>query len=146
MNIGHRTAMKTERSYESRHLTSKLRNGNMYSARLIHQAIPPESYHLDSALLTRPGNHDIQLDLLRDYKNNVAIYHRFHEYLESSGVPVLAVWGKNDPIFIAAGAEAYKKHAKDVEVHFLDAGHFALETNELEVSKLMIGFFEKLNI
>ena len=59
---------------------------------------------------------------------------------------MLVVWGKNDPIFIAAGAEAYKKHAKDVEVHFLDAGHFALETNELEVSKVMIRFFEKLNI
>lgn len=109
-------------------------------------AIPPESYHLDSALLTRPGNQDIQLDLFRDYKNNVVLYDRFHEYLKTSGVPVLVAWGKNDPIFVAAGAEAYKKHAKDVEVHFLDAGHFALETNEVEVSKLMIGFFEKLNI
>jgi pimeloyl-ACP methyl ester carboxylesterase len=110
------------------------------------EAIPPESYHLDSALLTRLGNHDIQLDLFRDYKNNVALYPRFHEYLEASSVPVLVAWGKNDSIFVAAGAEAYKKHVKDVEVHFLDAGHFALETNELEVSKLMIEFFEKLNI
>jgi pimeloyl-ACP methyl ester carboxylesterase len=109
-------------------------------------AIPPESYHLDSALLTRSGNQDIQLDLFRDYKNNVVLYDRFHDYLETSGVPVLVAWGKNDPIFVAAGAEAYKKHAKDVEIHFLDAGHFALETNELEVSKLMIGFFNKLSI
>jgi pimeloyl-ACP methyl ester carboxylesterase len=108
------------------------------------EAIPPETYHLDSALLTQPGSHDIQLDLFRDYKNNVALYPRFQEYLETSGVPVLVVWGKNDSIFVAAGAEAYKKHVKDVEMHFLDAGHFALETNEPEVSKLMIGFFEKL--
>jgi pimeloyl-ACP methyl ester carboxylesterase len=109
-------------------------------------AIPPESYHLDSALLARPANNDVQLDLFRDYKTNVALYPRFQEYLETSRVPVLVLWGKNDPIFVAAGAEAYRKHAKDVEVHYLDAGHFALETNELEVSKLMIGFLKKLSV
>lgn len=107
------------------------------------EAIPPESYYLDAALLARPGNQDIQLDLFRDYKSNVTLYNRFQEYLGTSGVPVLAVWGRNDPIFVAAGAEAYMKHSKDLELHFLDAGHFALETNELEVSKLMIGFLER---
>jgi pimeloyl-ACP methyl ester carboxylesterase len=109
-------------------------------------AIPPESYHLDSALLERPGNRDIQLDLFRDYKTNVKLYPRFQEYLRTSGVPVLAVWGKHDLVFVAPGAEAYKKDVKDIELHYLDAGHFALETNEAEVSKLMTGFFEKHNI
>jgi len=109
-------------------------------------AIPPESYSLDSAMLARPGNQDIQLDLLRDYRTNIELYPRFHRYLETSSVPVLAVWGKNDPIFIAAGAEAYHKDAKDLEIHYLDAGHFALETNEDEISRLILGFFEKHNV
>lgn len=109
-------------------------------------AIPPESYYLDSALLDRPGNQDIQLDILRDYKTNVELYPRFHQYLATSGVPVLAVWGKNDPIFIAPGAEAYRKDVKNVEIHYLDAGHFALETNEVEISNFMIEFFEKHKI
>ena len=107
------------------------------------EAIPPETYYLDTALMDRPGNQEIQLDLFRDYNSNVKLYPRFHKYLETSGIPVLAVWGKNDPIFVAAGAEAYRKDVKDIEIHYLDAGHFALETNEVEVSKLMIGFFEK---
>jgi len=110
------------------------------------EAIPPESYYLDAALLEREGNKDIQLDLLRDYKNNVSLYPAFHEYFQKSGVPVLAVWGKNDPAFIAPGAEAYKKDVKDIEVHYLDAGHFALETNEVEVSELIIGFLKRRNI
>lgn len=110
------------------------------------EAIPPESYHLDSALLARAGNQDVQLDLLRDYRTNVELYPRFHRYLKSSAVPVLVVWGKNDPIFVEAGAEANTRDAKGVEVHYLDAGHFALETNEVLVSKLMIGFFERHNI
>ncbi|KFY10029.1 hypothetical protein V491_07836 [Pseudogymnoascus sp. VKM F-3775] len=109
-------------------------------------SILPESYYLDSALLERPGNHGIQLDLLYDYRTNVALYPRFHQYLEASGVPVLAVWGKNDPAFIAPGAEAYKQHVKDIEIHYLDAGHFALETNEREVSKLMASFLKKHHI
>lgn len=108
--------------------------------------IPPEAYYLDNALMERPGNHDIQLDLLRDYATNVVLYPKFQEYFRTSGVPVLAVWGKNDQIFIAPGAEAFKKDVKDLEVHYLDAGHFALETNEEEVSKLILAFFQKHNI
>jgi pimeloyl-ACP methyl ester carboxylesterase len=110
------------------------------------EAITPESYYLDAALLESEGNKDIQLDLFRDYKNNVSLYPAFHEYFRKTGVPVLAVWGKNDPAFVAAGAEAYMKDVKDIEVHYLDAGHFALETNELQVSELMIGFLERHNI
>ncbi|KIM96492.1 hypothetical protein OIDMADRAFT_205174 [Oidiodendron maius Zn] len=108
--------------------------------------IPPEAYYLDAVLMDRPGNQDIQLDLLRDYQTNVTLYPKFHEYFGTSGVPVLAVWGKNDPIFIAPGAEAYKKDVKDIEINYLDAGHFALETNEVEVSKLILEFLGKRNI
>lgn len=108
--------------------------------------IPPEAYYLDAVLMDRPGNQDIQLDLLRDYQTNVTLYPKFHEYFRTSGVPVLAVWGKNDPIFIAPGAEAYKKDVKDIEINYLDAGHFALETNEVEVSKLILEFLGKRNI
>lgn len=106
-------------------------------------SIPPESYHLDSALLERPGNQEIQLDLFLDYGTNVTLYPDFQKYLRDSGVPVLAVWGKNDQIFIAPGAEAFKKDVKDLEIHYLDAGHFALETNEVEVSRLISGFLGK---
>jgi pimeloyl-ACP methyl ester carboxylesterase len=102
--------------------------------------IPPEAYYLDDALMSRPGNKDIQLDLLQDYKGNIALYPHFHQFLEASKVPVLAIWGKNDTIFIAPGAEAFKQNASNPEIHFVDAGHFALETNESTFAKLMLDF------
>ena len=107
------------------------------------EAIPPESYHLDAALLERPGNKEIQMDLFYDYRTNLLLYPRFQEYLVSSGVPVLAVWGSNDPIFVPAGAEGFRKHVKDLEIHYLNASHFALETNEEKVAKLMLTFLSK---
>lgn len=110
------------------------------------EAIPPETYHLDMALMSRPGNQDIQLDLFLDYRTNVAMYPQFQQYLRSSGVPVLAIWGKNDLIFVPEGAEAYKKDVRDPEIHFLNAPHFALETNEVEISQLMTTFFMKHGI
>jgi pimeloyl-ACP methyl ester carboxylesterase len=109
-------------------------------------SVPPETYHLDTALMLQPGNQDIQLDILYDYRTNVTLYPKFHEWLRSSGVPVLAVWGKNDPIFVPAGAEGYKKDVKDLDIHYLDAPHFALETNEVTMSQLMVAFFEKHGI
>ncbi|KAI9839598.1 MAG: hypothetical protein M1819_002224 [Sarea resinae] len=109
-------------------------------------AIPPETYHLDFALLARPGNPDIQLDLFRDYKANVALYPRFHEYFRRSKVPVLAVWGKNDPIFVPAGAEAYRRDVSDLEIHYLDASHFAIETNEARIADLIVEFLRKRNL
>jgi len=105
--------------------------------------IPPESYHLDDALMARPGNKDIQLALLNDYKSNIPLYPDFHKFLKSSKVPVLVIWGKNDVIFIPAGAEAFKRDASDPEVHFVDAGHFALETNEPEFAKLILDFLNR---
>ena len=91
--------------------------------------IAPESYTLDSALLARPGNAEIQLDLFLDYASNVALYPRFQAYLRTHRPPVLAVWGRNDPFFLAAGAEAFRRDVPDAEIRFLDTGHFALETH-----------------
>jgi pimeloyl-ACP methyl ester carboxylesterase len=106
-------------------------------------SIAPETYYLDYALFTRPGNEDIQLDLLYDYHSNVKLYPEFQEYFRKSEVPVLAVWGKNDVIFIPAGAEAFKRDVKKVEVHLLDAGHFAVESNTAEIAELILGFLTK---
>ena len=109
-------------------------------------AIQPEAYYLDQALMDRPGNKDIQLDLFYDYRTNVPLYPRFQEYFRNSNVPVLAIWGKNDTIFIAPGAEAYRRDVKKLDFHWLDAGHFALETNEDEVAKQIQRFLEKHNV
>lgn len=110
------------------------------------QNIAPESYHLDFALLDRPGIKDIQLDILRDYQTNVSLYPKFQEYFRVSQVPLLAIWGKNDVIFVAAGGEAFKKDLPNAEVHFVDAGHFAVESNTVEISNLMLEFLGKNNV
>jgi pimeloyl-ACP methyl ester carboxylesterase len=91
--------------------------------------VAPESYALDSALLARPGNDEIQLDLFLDYASNVALYPTFQEYFRSQRPPLLAVWGKHDPFFLPAGAEAFKRDDPNAEVTLLDTGHFALETH-----------------
>ena len=95
--------------------------------------VAPESYELDSALLARPGNDEIQLDLFLDYASNVALYPKFQEYFRINRPPLLAVWGKNDPFFLPAGAEAFKRDNPSAEVQFYDAGHFALETHVQEI-------------
>jgi pimeloyl-ACP methyl ester carboxylesterase len=91
--------------------------------------VAPESYALDAALLARPGNDEIQLDLFLDYASNVALYPKFQEYFRAKQPPLLAVWGKNDPFFLPAGAEAFKRDNRNAEVRFFDTGHFALETD-----------------
>ena len=96
--------------------------------------VPPESYTLDTALLERPGNKDIQLDLFLDYASNVKLYPKFQEYLRKSKPPLLAIWGKNDPFFIPAGAEAYREDLPNAQVQFLDTGHFATETHSVEIA------------
>ena len=101
--------------------------------------IEPESYTLDATLLAAPGQVDIQLGFFRDYKNNPPLYAPFQAYLRKYQPPVLAVWGKNDPFFGPDGATAFKKDVPSAEVHLLDAGHFILETNLLEV----VGIIEK---
>ncbi|KAJ7065132.1 putative hydrolase [Mycena belliarum] len=108
------------------------------------EAIAPESYTLDWALMGRPGNFEIQLDLFKDYKNNVAMYPKFQEYFRESQVPLLAVWGKHDAFFIPPGAEAYKRDLPNAEVIFLDAGHFAGETETAEIAGLMLKFLKRV--
>jgi pyruvate/2-oxoglutarate dehydrogenase complex dihydrolipoamide dehydrogenase (E3) component/pimeloyl-ACP methyl ester carboxylesterase len=105
--------------------------------------LAPEGYTLDAALLARPGNQDIQLDLFLDYANNVKLYPKFHEYFRKWKPPLLAIWGKHDPYFIPAGAEAFKRDIPDAEVRFLDTGHFALETHINEVAHRMREFLAK---
>src|SRR3984885_548275 len=102
--------------------------------------IKPEGYTLDAALLARPGNIDIQLDLFLDYANNVNPYARFPEYCGGARPPLLAVWGKFDPYFIPAGAEAFRKDIPQATVKFLPTGHFALETHLEEVVSAMRDF------
>ena len=96
--------------------------------------VAPESYTMDSALLARPGNDEIQLDLFLDYASNVALYPKFQAYFRKEHPPLLAVWGRNDPFFLPPGAEAFKRDNPNAEVHFYDAGHFALETSGSEIA------------
>ena len=102
--------------------------------------VAPEAYELDSALLGRPGNDEIQLDLFLDYASNVALYPKFQEYLRTKRPPLLAVWGKNDPFFLPPGAEAFKRDIPNAEVHFYDTGHFALETHVTEIASTIQDF------
>src|SRR5215470_11120649 len=85
----------------------------------IPESVAPESYTLDWALLERPGNKEIQLDLFLDYASNVKLYPKFQEYFRNSRPPLLAIWGKNDPFFISPGAEAFRKDLPDAQVQFL---------------------------
>jgi pimeloyl-ACP methyl ester carboxylesterase len=105
--------------------------------------VAPESYSLDSALLARPGNEEIQLDLFLDYASNVALYPKFQEYFRTSRPPLLAVWGQNDPFFLAAGAKAFSRDNPDAEVHFYDTGHFALETHASQIGAEIRGFLKR---
>jgi pimeloyl-ACP methyl ester carboxylesterase len=106
------------------------------------ESVPPESYTLDTALFERPGNKDIQLDLFLDYASNVKLYSKFQEYLRRSKPPLLAIWGKNDPFFIPAGAEAFRKDLPNAQVQFLDTGHFATETHSVEIAAAIKQFLE----
>ena len=97
------------------------------------QRVAPETIILDQALLDRPQSAEIQLDLIGDYKSNVALYPKFQEYFRTHRPPTLAVWGKNDPFFLPAGAEAYRRDNPSAKVVFYDTGHFALETHAAEI-------------
>jgi pimeloyl-ACP methyl ester carboxylesterase len=107
------------------------------------EKIPPEAYYLNQALLDPARNEEIQLNLFYDYRNNIGLYPSFHEYFRKSGVPVLAVWGKNDGFFTPQGAEAFARDVKHFELHFLDAGHFALESSEVEIYGYIKNFLGK---
>lgn len=106
--------------------------------------LSPDGYELDIAYMARAGAEDIQLDLIRDYRTNVALYPDFQAYSRAHRPPLLATWGRHDPAFIPAGAEAYKRDLPDAEVHLLDAGHFALETHAGEIAALVRDFLGRV--
>lgn len=110
------------------------------------ESVAPESYTLDTALFQRPGNIDIQLDLFLDYASNVKLYPTFQEYFRKAKPPLLAIWGKNDPFFIPAGAEAFRRDIPDAKVRFLDTGHFAIATHAVEIATAIRDFFEMKGI
>jgi len=92
--------------------------------------------------MERPGNKEIQLDLFLDYASNLKLYPKFQEYFRNAKPPLLAIWGKNDPFFIPAGAEAFRKDLPNAQVQLLDTGHFASETHVVEIVAAMKEFFE----
>ncbi len=104
------------------------------------QQIAPEAILVDQTLLDRPQSAEIQLDLIGDYKTNVALYPKFQEFFRQYQPPTLAVWGKNDPFFLPAGAEAFKKDIPGAKVILYDTGHFALETHAAEIGREMLDF------
>jgi hypothetical protein len=102
--------------------------------------IAPEGYTLDAALISRPGNVDIQLDLFLDYAITVELYAAFQAYFRTARPPLLAVWDRHDTYFLPAGAEAFRRDNPNAVVHLLDTGHFALETHVEEVTLTMRQF------
>lgn len=105
--------------------------------------VSPDGRNLDDFYLARPGNDEIQLDLLLDYQSNVALYGAIQAYLREHQPPVLAVWGKNDPFFVPPGAEAFKRDIPSADIRFVDSGHFALETHAREIGAAMREFLGK---
>lgn len=105
--------------------------------------LSPDGYNLDILYMARPGAEEIQLDLILDYRSNVAAYPAFHDYFRQHQPPLLAVWGKNDPAFIPPGAEAFHQDLPKAEVHLLDAGHFTLETHAPEVAEYIREFLSR---
>jgi pimeloyl-ACP methyl ester carboxylesterase len=106
--------------------------------------ISPDGYSLDNFYMGRPGVHEVQLDLFRDYASNVALYPEFQAYFRKYEPPLLAVWGRNDPFFLPAGAEAYRRDIRTAEIRFFDTGHFALETHVVEISRTMRNFLDRV--
>jgi len=107
--------------------------------------VAPEAYWLDFGLVSRPGAEAIQLDLIADYVNNLALYPCFHAYFAAYRPPLLAVWGRNDPFFLPIGAEAFRQDLPDAEIYFLDAGHFAIETHMGEIAARVTDFLDRLD-
>jgi pimeloyl-ACP methyl ester carboxylesterase len=102
--------------------------------------VSPDTWTHDQALLDRPGNQEIQLDLFYDYRTNVPLYPEWQAYFRKHKPATLVIWGKNDQIFVAEGAAPYNRDLPEVELHLLDAGHFALETNGPEMARLIRDF------
>lgn len=108
--------------------------------------INPDAWLFDQALLDRPGNDEIQVELLYQYKDNVARYPDWQEYLRTAQPPILVEWGDNDPIFTTRGRDFFKTLVPTAEIHGLDAGHFALETHGPEIARDIIAFLDRLEL
>lgn len=106
-------------------------------------SVAPDGYTLEGLQVSRPGNADIQLDLVLDYASNVAMYPAFQAYFRKYQPPLLAVWGKNDPFFLPAGAEAWKRDIPNADIRLYDTGHFALETHGKEIIPVIREFLDK---
>lgn len=104
----------------------------------------PDSWTDESRFLETPGQREIQGALLYDYRTNVAAYPQWQAWLRQHQPPTLVAWGRWDPSFVAAGAEAYRRDLPDAEIHLLDAGHFALDEKTDEIAERMIAFMERL--
>lgn len=102
--------------------------------------VSPDGYSLDNFYLGRPGADEVQLDLFGNYQSNIALYPVFQEYFRSHGPPFLAVWGRNDPFFLPAGADGFKRDMPDAVIRFFDTGHFALETDAGEIATAIRDF------
>ncbi|WP_396614768.1 alpha/beta fold hydrolase [Lysobacter soli] len=105
--------------------------------------VSPDAYTLDQAYLDRPGNNDIQLAMIYDYRTNLPKYPQWQAYFRKHRPPTLVVWGKNDKIFLAAGAQPYRRDNPNAQVHLLDTGHFALETHAPQIATLIREFLER---
>lgn len=101
-------------------------------------SIAPEAYTLDTLLMERPGNRDIQLDLFYDYRNNLTLYPAFQQFFRDTQLPTLVIWGNGDPFFIPAGARAYARDNPNAVVELLDTGHFALETHVQHIARRIV--------
>lgn len=108
--------------------------------------IAPETWTLDQMLLDRPGMAEIQLDLFADYRTNVAAYPRFQAYFRAHRPPTLAVWGRHDPYFLPAGAEAFRRDNPQAEVRLVDGGHFPLETHGPEIAAIVLDFLDRRSL
>lgn len=104
-------------------------------------SVSPDGYSLDIFYTQHPNYAEIQSDLIFDYQNNVKLYPKFQEYLRKYQPKLLAVWGKNDPSFIPAGAEAFRRDLPNAEIHFVNSGHFALESCCEEIAALILKIF-----
>lgn len=102
--------------------------------------VSPDGAALDSAYMARDGAAEVQLDLFLDYASNVALYPAFQAYFRAHRPKLLAVWGRNDPFFLPAGAEAYRRDIPDADIRFLETGHFAIETHAAEIAAAIGGF------
>ncbi|MGO4631740.1 alpha/beta fold hydrolase [Streptomyces sp. 2RAF24] len=105
--------------------------------------LSPDAWHHDAALMSRPGQDAVQLGLISDYGSNFALYPAFQEYFRTSRVPLLAVWGEGDEVFVPAGAEAFRRDLPDAEIHLLPTGHFALETHAPAIAELIGDFLKR---